>query len=68
MNKSMMSISVFDGKTTSWRRCEMECLMAMRHLCLDSVLAGDKEDIPGADRTILRDHLHAHYDSPKVAK
>ena len=45
----------FDGKTTSWRRFEMESLMAMRHLRLDSVLFGDKEEISVADRTISRD-------------
>ena len=33
---------IFDGKTTSWRRFEMEFIMAMRHLRLDSVLSGDK--------------------------
>ena len=31
---------IFDGKTTYWRRFEMEFLMAMRHRCLNSVLAG----------------------------
>ena len=46
----------------------MEYLMAMRHLRLDSVLAGDKEEIPVADRTILRNRLHAHYGNSKVAK
>ena len=61
-------IPVFDGKTTSWRRFEMKFLMAMRHLCLDSVLAGDKEEIPITDRTTSRDHLKAYYDSSKVAK
>ena len=35
-------VPVFDAETTSWRRSEMEFLMAMRHLRLDSVLAGDK--------------------------
>ena len=43
---------VFDGKTTTWRRFEMEFLMAMRHLRLDCVPSGDKEEIPVADRTI----------------
>ena len=54
-------IPTFDGKTTSWRRFEMEFLMAMRHLRLDSVLSGDKEEIPVADRTISRDRLNALY-------
>ena len=35
-------IPLFDGKTTSWRRFEIEFLVEMRHLRLDSVLAGDK--------------------------
>ena len=61
-------IPVFDGNTTSWRRFEMEILMAMRHLRLDSVLAGDKEEIPVADRTISRNLLPVHYGSSKVAK
>ena len=61
-------IPVFDGKTTSWRRFEMEFLMAMRHLRLDSVLDGEKEEVPVADRAISRDRLHAHYGKPKVAK
>ena len=30
-------MSVFDGKTTSWRRFEMKFLLEMRHLLLDSV-------------------------------
>ena len=30
-------ISILDGKTTSWKRFDMEFLMAMRHLHLDSV-------------------------------
>ena len=46
----------------------MEILMAMRHLRLDYVLAGDKEEVPGVDRTISRDRLHAHYVNFKVAK
>ena len=53
-------IPVFDVKTTSCRRFEMEFLMAMPHLRLDSVLAGDKNEILVADRTISRDRLHAH--------
>ena len=61
-------IPVFDGKTTSWRRFEMKFLMAIRHLRLDSVLSGDKEEIPVADRTISHDRLNAHYDNSKVAK
>ena len=52
-------IPIFDGKTTSWRRFEMEFLMSMRHLRLDSVLSGDKEEIPVADGTISRDRLNA---------
>ena len=39
----------------------MEFLMAMRHLCLDSVLAGDKKEISVTDRMILRDRLHVHH-------
>ena len=46
----------------------MEFLMAMRHLRLDYVLAGDEEEIPVADRTISRDRLHVHYGTLKVAK
>ena len=46
----------------------MEFLMAMRHLRLDSVLSGDKEEVPVADRAISRDRLNAHYGSSKVAK
>ena len=61
-------IPVFDGKTTSWRRFEMEFFMAMRHLRLDYVRSGDKEEIPVADRTISRDGLNAHYGNSKVAK
>ena len=56
------------GKTTSWRRFEMEFLMAMRHLRLDSVLSDDKEEILVAYRTVSRDCLIAHYGSSKVAK
>ena len=61
-------IPVFDGKKNSWRHFEMEFLMAVRHLRLDSALASDKEGIPVADRTISRDRLHAHYGNSKVAK
>ena len=61
-------ISIFDGKTTSWRRFEMEFFMTMQHLRLDYVLSGDKEEVPVADRAISRDRLNAHYDSSKVAK
>ena len=42
--------------------------MAMRHLRLDSVLFGDKEEVPVADRTISRDRLNAHYGNSKVTK
>ena len=43
--------------------------MAMRHLRLDSMLDGDKKEIPDANRTILRNRLHAHcYGISKVAK
>ena len=42
--------------------------MAIRHLRLDYVLSGDKEDVHVADRTISRDRLNAHYGSSKVAK
>ena len=41
-------ISIFNGKTTSWRRFEMEFLMVMRRLRLDSVLSGDKKEVPVA--------------------
>ena len=61
-------IPVFDSKTTTWRRLEMEFLMAIRHLRLDSVLVGDEEEIPAAHRKISGDRLHAHYGSSKVAK
>ena len=39
----------------------MGFLMAMRHLRLDSVLAGDKKEISVTDGTILRDRLHVHH-------
>ena len=45
-------IPVFHGETTSWRRFEMELLMAMRHLRLDSMLSGDKDEILVVNRTI----------------
>ena len=61
-------IPVFDGKTTSWRRFNMEFLMTMRHLRLNSVLSGDKEEVFVVDRTISRDRLHVHYGNSKVAK
>ena len=61
-------IPIIDGTTTSWRRFEMEFLMAMRHLRLDSVLSGDKEEVPVADGTISRDCLNAHFSKWKVAK
>ena len=41
--------------------------MAIRHLRLDYVLSGDKEEVLVADRTISRDRLNAHYGSSKVA-
>ena len=41
--------------------------MAMRHIRLKSVLAGDREEIPVADRMISRDRLHAYYGNLKVA-
>ena len=68
IEKVKWRILVFDGKTTSWRRFKMEFLMAMRHLRLDSVLSGDKNEVPIADRTISRDRLNAHYANSKVAK
>ena len=40
----------------------------MRDLHLESVLSGDKEKIPVANRTISRDRLNAHYGNSKVAK
>ena len=61
-------IHIFDGKTTSWRRFEMEVLMAMRHLRLDSVLSGGKEKVPVTDRAISRDRLNAHYGNSRAAK
>ena len=64
----MWRIPIFDSKTTSWRRFEMEFLMTMRHLRLDYVLSGDKEETPVADRAISRDRLNAHYVNSKVAK
>ena len=48
-------IPAFDGRTMSWRRFEMEFLMAMRHLRLDCVLDGDREEVPFADRALSRD-------------
>ena len=60
-------IPIFDGKTTSGRRFEMEFIVAMRHLRLDSVLSGDKEEVPVVGRTISRDPLNAHYGNSKVA-
>ena len=39
----------------------MEFLMAMQHIRLDSVVSGDKKEVPAADRTISRDCLNAHY-------
>ena len=61
-------IPIYDGKTTSWRHFEMEFLMAMRPLRLDSVLSGDKEEVPVADRTISRDRSNGHYGSSMEAK
>ena len=61
-------VLVFDGKTTSRKRFERGFTMAIRHLRLDSVLAGDKEEISVADRTISRNCLPAHYGKSKVAK
>ena len=52
LNGVKWQIPVFDGETISWRRFEMEFLMAMRHLHLDSELVGDKEEISVVDRTI----------------
>ena len=46
----------------------MEFLMPMRHLRLDSVLSGDKEEILVVDRTISRDRLNTHNGNSKVAK
>ena len=58
----------FDGAAASWRRFEMEFIKAVRQLRLDSVLSGDKEEVPVADRTISHDRLNAHYVNSKVAK
>ena len=66
VNKWQISIS--DGKTTSRIRFEMEFLMAMRHLRLNSVLSGDEEEVPVGDKTISRDRLNAHYGNSEVAK
>ena len=33
----------------------MEFVMVMRHICIDSVLAGNKEKMYVAGRTVLRD-------------
>ena len=46
----------------------MEFLMAMRHLRLDSVLSGDKAEVPITDRMISRYRLNAHYGNSKVTK
>ena len=46
----------------------MELIMAMRHLRLDSVLSGDKEEFPVADKTISHDRLNEHYGNSKLAK
>ena len=40
----------------------------MRYLRLNSVLSGNKEEVPVADRTISRDRLKTHYGNSKVAK
>ena len=61
-------IPIFDGKTTSYGRFEMEVLIALRHLRLHFMLSGDKEEVPVADRTISLDRLNAHYGNSKVAK
>ena len=55
-----MANPAFDGKTTSWRRFGREFFMAMRHLRLNSVFAGSKEEIPVTNRTVERNRLHAH--------
>ena len=60
-------IPIFGGEATSWRRFEMEFLMAMPHLRLDSVLSVDKEEVPVTDRTISRDCLNTHCGNSKVA-
>ena len=59
-------IPSFGGKMTSWRRFKMEFLMATRLFRLDSMLAGDKEESPVADRTFSRYRLHARYFNSKV--
>ena len=46
----------------------MEFIMVVRHLRLDSVLSGDKEEVPVAERTISRDRLNAYYGNSKIAK
>ena len=68
MNKVMWKIPGFDGNTTSLRRFKMEFLMAMQLFRLDSMLAGDKEESPVADRTISRYRLHARYFKSKEVK
>ena len=61
-------IHIFDGTAASWRHFEMEFIKAMRQVRLDSVLSGDKEEVPVADRTISHDRLNAHYVNSKVAR
>ena len=68
LNGVKKQTTVFYGKTTSWRRFEMEFLMAMRHLRLDSMLAGGKEEISVADKIVSRNRLNEHYGNSEVAK
>ena len=46
----------------------MEFFIAMRHLCLNSVLNGEEEEVPVADKTIFRDRLHARDGKSEVSK
>ena len=46
----------------------MKFLMAIRHLHLDSAVAGGMKKISVSDRTISRDRLLAHYGNLEVAK
>ena len=43
-------------------------IIAMRHLRIDSMLAGNKKEIPVTERSISPDRLHAHYGNSNVAK
>ena len=59
-------IPSFDRKTTSWRYVETLFIVAMRRLRLDSVLGGNREEMPVADRMIPRERLNARYRAAKT--